>query len=123
MTDLELSIDTYLEAYGEADAARRDELVGRVWAVDGCLIDPPLDAAGRTAISEMAATVQSHYPGHRFRRSTGVDEHHGFARYEWDLVGPDGRVALTGLDVAEIGSDGLIRRIVGFLGPVPTKEG
>jgi hypothetical protein len=122
MTDLEQNIDTYLEAYGEADAARREELVSRVWAVDGWLVDPPLDGLGREGISEMAAIVQSHYPDHRFGRTSGVDEHHGFARYEWTLVAPDGTVALSGLDVAEVGPDGLLRRVVGFLGPLPTRE-
>jgi hypothetical protein len=121
MTDLEQNIDTYLEAYGEADATRRDELVRGVWAADGWLVDPPLDGIGRRGISDMAGIVQSHYPGHRFGRTSGVDEHHGFARYTWDLVGPDGTVALTGLDVAEVGPDGLLKRVVGFLGPLPVK--
>jgi len=122
MTDLRSTIDTYLDAYGEPDAARRGDLVTQVWAEDGHLIDPPLDGTGRTGISEMAAAVQSHYPDHTFRRTSGIDEHHSFARYEWELVGPDGAAALSGLDVAEIGDDGLIRRVVGFLGPVPPRE-
>ena len=123
MTDLHSTIDTYLDAYGEPDAARRDELIARVWAEDGHLVDPPLVGSGRTGISEMAATVQSHYPEHTFARTSGVDEHHSFVRYEWDLVAPDGTIALSGLDVAEIGDDGLLRRVVGFLGPIPAKEG
>ena len=122
MTDLHSTIDTYLAAYGDPDADRRAELLAQAFDDNGQLIDPPLDASGRTAISEMAAAVQSHYPGHTFRRTSGIDEHHAFARYEWELVAPDGATALTGLDVAEIGDDGLIRRVVGFLGPIPTKE-
>lgn len=119
MTDLVQSIDIYLDAYGESDATRRDELIRRVWATDAALVDPPIDGTGHAGISEVAATVQSHYPGHTFRRSSGVDEHHGFARFEWDLVAPDGTVALSGLDIAEVGADGYLRRIVGFLGPIP----
>ena len=87
MSDITTTIDTYLEAYGEADAARRTELIERVWAADGELVDPPLDAAGHDAIGDMAAAVQGQFPGHRFRRSTDVDAHHGFARYGWELVG------------------------------------
>ncbi len=122
MSDLQTTIDTHLRAYSEPGVARREELVGRVWAVDGQLIDPPLSGVGRAEISRMAAAVQQHYPGHSFRRSSGVDEHHGFARYEWELVAPDGSVSLSGLDVAEVGDDGLLRRVVGFLGLVPTME-
>lgn len=72
MTDLHSTIDTYLEAYGEPDGDRRSELVSRVWADDGQLIDPPLDGSGHAGISEMAATVQSRYPGHSFRRTSGI---------------------------------------------------
>ena len=37
-------------------------------------------------------------------------------RYAWELVGPDGTVALTGLDVGELAGDGRVRRISGFFG-------
>ena len=67
----------------------------------------------------MAAALQTQFPGHTFRRTSTIDAHHGFARYEWELVAPDGAVALAGLDVAEVGDDGRLRRVVGFLGPIP----
>lgn len=123
MTDLHSTIDTHLQAYGEADGDLRTDLVGQIWASDGHLIDPPLDGVGHAGISEMAATVQSHYPGHTFRRTSGIDEHHSFARYEWELVAPDGTTALVGLDVAAIDESGRLQRIVGFLGPIPEREG
>jgi hypothetical protein len=124
MSDIQTSttpttVDTHLDAYAEPDPARRDRLIATVWAEDGQLIDPPLDAAGREGISGMAATVQSLYPGHTFRRTSAVDAHHGLARFEWALVAPDGTEAATRLDVVEIGDDGLLRRVVGFMGPIP----
>lgn len=122
MSDLQTTIDTHLAAYGEPDAQRRAELFARVWARDGQLIDPPLDAVGLDAISGMAAAVQGQFPGHTFRRTSAVDEHHGFARYEWELVAPDGTVAITGIDVAELGEDGRLVRVVGFLGPIAARE-
>jgi hypothetical protein len=115
MSDLDTTIDTYLDAYGETDPARRDQLIEQVWAVDGQLVDPPLDAAGRDAISQMAAAVQSQFPGHHFRRSSAVDAHHGFARYGWELVAADGTVTVSGMDVAEL-HDARLRRVVGFFG-------
>jgi len=112
-------IDTYLDAYGEPDRARRDELIARVWSADGALVDPPLTGEGHDGISTMAEAVQSQFAGHRFRRASGVDEHHGFVRYAWELVGPDGAVAVGGLDVGELDGDGRLRRVVGFFGPLP----
>jgi hypothetical protein len=123
MSDLTATIDTYLEAYSETDAARRAELIAEVWTADGMLIDPPLDAEGHEAIGNMAAAVHGQFPGHKFRRASGVDSHHGFARYGWELVAPDGAVTLAGMDVAQLTDDGRIRRVLGFFGPLPELEG
>ena len=91
-----------------------------MWETAGELIDPPIEGTGHFGISEAAAAVQSQFAGHAFRRTSGIDAHHAFARYEWELAGPDGAVALTGVDFAEVANDGLLRRVVGFLGPLPT---
>jgi hypothetical protein len=123
MSDVTTTIDTYLEAYGEPGAERRQELIRKVWAADGHLIDPPLDARGHDGIDGMFAAVQGQFAGHTFRRSSGVDVHHDIARYSWELVGPDGSVALVGLDVAEFDGDGRLSRVVGFMGDLPAREG
>lgn len=115
-TDLTATVDTYLRAWTEPDAARRRGLVEQVWADDGQLIDPPLAAAGHEAISDMAATMQSQFPGHAFQRVSVVDEHHGHFRFSWALVAPDGSVSLGGSDVGEVSADGRLRRITGFFG-------
>ncbi|HWJ62545.1 MAG TPA: hypothetical protein VNS19_11295 [Acidimicrobiales bacterium] len=114
-TETATLVDIHLAAYAEPDRARRTELLGQVWAGDGQLLDPPFDGAGVDAIADLVDTVLEHFPGHAFRRTTVVDEHHGFARYGWDLVGPDGTVAVGGTDVAEI-VDGRLVRVVGFFG-------
>lgn len=123
MTDLSTTIDTYLDAYGEPDERRRRTLVQEAWAVDGHLVDPPLEGSGQTEIVEVAAQVQAQFPDHRFRRTSGIDEHHSFARYTWALVAPDGAIALTGTDIAELGADGKLRQVVGFLGDLPAVDG
>jgi hypothetical protein len=116
MSDLTNTIDTYLAAWSEADDATRAELVGTVWAQDGRLIDPPMAASGHDEISAMHAALQGQFAGHAFRRASAIDEHHGFVRFGWELVGPDGTVALKGMDVGEVGDDGRLRRITGFFG-------
>jgi hypothetical protein len=119
MSDLSATIDTYLDAWNETDPDRRSTLIEQVWAPDGRLIDPPLAAEGHTGISEMAATMHEHFPGHTFRRASGIDAHHDQVRFAWELVGPDGTVALTGLDTGEVADDGRLRRIAGFFGDLP----
>ena len=122
MNDLSTTIDTYLEAYGEPDGSRRIALIEQVWAPDGHLFDPPIDAAGHTDIDQMFATVQSQFAGHTFRRSTGIDAHHGIARYGWELVAGDGSVTLAGMDVAVVGDDGKLTRVAGFFGDLPPRD-
>jgi hypothetical protein len=116
MSDLTSTIDTYLSAWGEQDPAARAELVARVWANDGRLIDPPMAAAGHEEITGMHGALQQQFPGHVFRRASAVDAHHDHMRFAWELVGPDGTVALKGLDVGEVGEDGRLRRVTGFFG-------
>lgn len=115
-TDLETTIDTHLEAYGETDATRRAALIRQVWAADGHLIDPPLDGKGHDGIDGMFAAVQGQFAGHFVRRSTGIDTHHSLARYGWELVAADGSIALVGMDVAVIDDDGKLHRVAGFFG-------
>jgi hypothetical protein len=119
MSDLEATIDTYLTAYSEPDPAVRLPLLERAFVADAKLIDPPIDGEGHQGISDMMTAVLGHYAGHTFRRVSGIDEHHGFARYGWEMQAPDGTVALAGLDIVEVDDDGRIVRVVGFLGPLP----
>ena len=116
------TIDTYLEAYGETDPTRRNELITQVWAADGRLADPPFEGDGHEGISALSEVVFEHFPGHSFRRTTGIDAHHGVARYGWELVGPDGAVAVGGVDIAEIGEDGRLVKVTGFFGDLPALD-
>jgi hypothetical protein len=117
--DLATAIDTYLTAYGNPDSASRRVQLATAWAADGRLIDPPLDGAGIDGIDQMMVAVQSQFPGHTFRRTSGVDAHHGVARYSWALIAADGTTSLEGLDVAEFDDAGRLSRVVGFMGPLP----
>jgi hypothetical protein len=122
MTDHTETINVHLDAYAEPDRTRREELLARAWTADGELFDPPMDGSGVAGISALTDIVLTHYPEHRFRLASAVDDHHHFARYAWDLVAPDGVVAVSGTDVAEFAVDGRLRRIVGFFGPLQPIE-
>jgi hypothetical protein len=119
MSDLTTTIDLYLSAWNEPDPVRRVELIEQVWAADGRLIDPPVAAEGHQAISDTASALQAQFPGFRFQRSSGIDAHHGQLRFAWELVSPDGAVALSGIDVGEVNADGRLQRITGFFGELP----
>ena len=116
---LSVAVDTHLKAYCEPDPATRAELLAAVWAPTGALFDPPFEGEGLDAIAAMTDVVLTHYAGHTFHRTTDVDAHHTFGRYGWELVAPDGTVAVTGTDIVEFDAEGRLTRIVGFFGPLP----
>ena len=115
-------IDTYIDMWNETDADARAALISKAWADDARYRDPLLEADGHDGLSEMVANVHSHYPGHAFRRTTGVDVHHDVARFGWELVAPDGSVFVAGIDVATLADDGRLRTITGFFGDPPARE-
>jgi hypothetical protein len=122
VSDLTTTVDTYLEAYSEPDSARRDELLEKVFAANGQLVDPPFEASGRQGVSDMVGNVLGQFPGHRFRRTSAIDSHHDAARYGWEMVAPDGTVTVAGIDVALLDDDGRLQRVTGFFGDLPAKS-
>lgn len=111
-----ITVDAWLDAYTEVDAGVRRTAIERLWHPEGRLVEPPLDAEGHGGVDQLAAGLQAQFAGHRFRRASELDEHHATARYEWELVAPDGSVALAGEDVVRFDHDGRLREVVGFFG-------
>jgi len=109
-------IDSYLSAYGEPNRDARAKLVRDIWNPQGRLIDPPMSAKGHDEIVAQADALLSLYPDHRFCRSSAIDEHHGFAKYDWELLNAQGVIVLRGTDFATIDDDGKLACVVGFFG-------
>jgi len=123
MADATTIVDTYLAMWNETDPKRRARLIEQAWVGDGRYVDPMLEAAGHGALGEMVAGVQAKFPGHRFRRLSGVDSHHDQLRFAWDLVSPEGAVVVAGIDVGALSADGRLARITGFFGEAPALAG
>jgi len=122
MTDITTTVDTYLAAWNEEDAAARADLVAAAWA-DGCrYVDPMFESTGHQAFSDLAAGVHSGYPGARFRRTTAVDAHHDEVRFGWELVAADGSTIVAGIDVGRLAPDGRLDSITGFFGDLAPAE-
>jgi SnoaL-like domain len=115
MTDIDTTIQAYFDMWNEQDPGRRAQAIERAWTGEAHYVDPMFQAEGPAALSEMVAGVHQQFPGHRFRLAGGIDEHHGYVRYQWELTGPDGAVAAAGLDVGRVAEDGRLKAVVGFL--------
>jgi SnoaL-like domain len=122
MSDVTATVDAYLDGLTQTDAARRAELIRKAWADDGRFVDPLFDVQGHDALDELAQGVIAQYPGHTFRRTSGVDAHHNLARYTFEFAAPDGTIVITGSDVAQLAGDGRLQTITGFFGDIPADE-
>lgn len=116
-------VDRYCEVWGEPDAGRRAASLERIWAAGGTYTDPVAHAVGSAELLEHIGRVRVRRPGAKWSRSSGVDEHHGIARFLWKAVDPGGATIAHGIDLAFLSADGAkIEKIVGFFGdpqPVP----
>lgn len=121
--DITATVDAYFGMWNAEDAARRAVFIAQAWAEDAVYRDPQLEADGYTALAEMVETVHTHFPGHRFRRTSGIDAHHDLVRFGWELVAPDGAITVAGIDVGVLADDGRLARISGFFGDLPTDAG
>ena len=109
----------YCAAWSTVDAGARDALLEKVWAEDGEYVDPrPVRVTGRTAITAQILEFQRDFPGSRFRCSA-AQTHHGFVRYTWVIIGPDGTEGFRGTDFGETNSQGQLVRIVSFFEAAP----
>jgi len=122
MSDVTTTVDTYLQMWNETDAARRADVIRAAWIDTGHYIDPLMEGRGHDGLSAMVDGVQAQFPGARFRRTTGVDQHHALVRFGWELVAADGAVIAGGLDIGVVADDGRLDRIAGFLGDLPAVE-
>ncbi|MEX0783910.1 MAG: nuclear transport factor 2 family protein [Dehalococcoidia bacterium] len=113
------TVDTYLASLGQADPAARAAMIATAWTPNGRYVDPARDVTGAEAMEATIAGVQEHTPGATFRRTTGIDQHHEYLRFGWEMVGPDGAVVLAGIDVGSLSEDGKLKGICGFFGDLP----
>ena len=114
--DLNTTIQRYIDAWNETDAARRRELVAGVWTDDGSYVDPLMTGDGHDSIAAMIGLAQQQFPEHRFELSFGPDAHNDRARFAWRLYGPGGGEPVAGgTDFAVVAEDGRLSSVTGFL--------
>ena len=95
---------------------KRITLVEQAFVPDGRYCDPLSDVEGVAEVAAMIEAVQGQFPGYQLRRTSPVEHHHDQVRFEWELVGPDGTVAVAGVDYVALAADGRFLSVGGFFG-------
>jgi len=112
------TVKIYAAAWSEPDAARRREMLEKVWAPQGTYTDPQSNATGRDGLSEVIGRFLQQSPGARIVPTSHADVHHNLLRFTWKAVDRNGATIIEGIDFGVLASDGRLERIVGFFGPV-----
>jgi ketosteroid isomerase-like protein len=116
-------IAAYDAAWNEADAAARVRQLERSLSEDAELVDPTGHYRGRAAVADRIEGFSDRFPGARVTITSGVDAHHGFARYSWHITGSDGTTLLEGIDVVEQSSQhDRLQRVIMFFGALPPAQ-
>ena len=114
-------VDTYCRAWSEPDADARRALLDQAWDEDGTYTDPLAEVAGRAALHAHIGASFADFPGMVITATSAVDVHHDKGRFTWQLTLPDGSVPVAGTDFVQVTTEGKIRSIVGFFGPLGPK--
>jgi hypothetical protein len=114
MSPVALTVDRYIEAWNETDAARRRALIRAAYAEDAEYRDPVLAAAGHDGIDAMIERVHERFPGCRFRLAGAPDTHHDRVRFAWTLGPDEAKPVVEGVDFATLAPDGRFARVAGF---------
>jgi hypothetical protein len=116
--ELDETVKIYCDAWSEMDIDKRRQLLERVWVEEGTYTDPVSHVEGRDALVNRITAHFQKFPGTQIVPSSHADLHHGMIRFTWKFIGADGKVRNEGIDFGELTSDGRLRKIVGFFGPV-----
>jgi hypothetical protein len=104
--------------FGERDSSHRAKAIQELYADKATLYEPPdASATGHAAINEAVETLLKQLPPNFVFSSIGpAVGHHGMGRLRWQSGPPNGPVAVTGTDVAQI-EGGKIKSLHVFLDP------
>jgi hypothetical protein len=111
---------SYFDAWNEVAPDVRRTLLDRCLVPDVQVIHPTWgQLTGIDDLDGRIQVLQQVMPGLRVVLTSGIDVHHGIARYEWAVIDSNGTPVLEGLDIAEHAEDGRLRRVILFHGPLP----
>jgi len=112
------ALDHMLEAWNEPDSARVRRHLDKALSSSVRFADPTIDVSGIDGFEQNVHEVKSKIPGAVYSRTSGVDSQHNYHRYHW-AIHQEGKLLLSGFDVAETDEQGKVSCVIGFFGEIP----
>ncbi len=117
MNGLENLLDKYCQGWSATSEQERERLLRESLAEEAIYSDPRVNRIQIPDLLSHISQFHASMPGAKIRRTSNVDFHHGFARFNWLIELPDGSVPSEGSDTIELSRDGTqISRIIVFFG-------
>lgn len=110
------SIDAYVAAWNEHDAAQRMRLIEQACAEDLLMRTPGKRIDGRAALDALITDFQRRRPGERAVLSSAIDVQGNVFRYAGIVEGSTSAGGGETFDAGECDADGRIRLLLSFAG-------
>ncbi|WP_075360418.1 ester cyclase [Caballeronia sordidicola] len=115
MTEHEVLVGRYIDAWNETDISRRETLAAQVLQESGRYADPTMNSTGPKGFAGMIGAFQAAMPGLKFERIGKIDATGQVVRFSWRLIDATGRQFASGTDIGDFGIDGRFASITGFI--------
>lgn len=115
------SFDAMFTAWNERDVNRVRGHLEKALSPEVEFIDPKIITHGIDEFEANVREFRGKYPHADLRISSNVDSHHALHRYHWE-ISYQSKVMLVGFDVTETDEQGLVKRVLGFFGPLPAVD-
>lgn len=110
---IQTTIEGYLNAWNEPDAAARLTLLETIWSDDGVYTDPIAHAENRAELNAVIGRFHEMNPGAKFALKDEITAHGVHVRFYWTLHFAND-ISIPGMDYGELAADGRLSKIVGF---------
>lgn len=117
MSEIEQVITDYLSAWNAIDSQERLSLISKVLAPKCLYADSHLPnlIETRELHSGFIDQFKSKFPELKIGLVSTPDIHHGFFRFRWQLVQPNGDIFTQGIFFGETDQDNQITKLIGFV--------
>jgi hypothetical protein len=117
MTDIERLIQDYLLAWNSSDREERIVLMKKVLAENCLYVDShlPEPIANRELHCQFIDRFREKFPELNLKLASCPNSHHGYFRFGWQMLKPNGDLFTQGSFFGEINERHQITKLVGFV--------
>jgi hypothetical protein len=113
------ALEAYTQAWSEPDAEIVKALLSRCWTEESEIIGPGYYFKGLNAVLDEIQRFHTEQPDYKAIMTSGFDTHGLWTRFTIAMIKPDGSRGHEGWDIVEHDTEGKIRRVISFWGPLP----